>query len=248
MLVGFLQLSDGPKKGECALMPSILGSSSYLLNSDHFKVYFSGMPFFQGKVTGKLNYCSFNYVFLIFSLFFNVGKQRLRRHGDEFEKLPRNFFRALGRVDDTMNLGGIKVIAALTLPSLFPSNFGFLSQNLDFIPFPLFSPHLKVSSVEIERICNTSFPGILETAAIGVNPQNGGPENLLIVVVPQKDQKNPLDPEELKLAFSREIQRKLNPLFKVQKYKPFVCSVSKVPLKIGHKRLEFSSYWRYSNF
>ena len=33
----------------------------------------------------------------------------LRRHGDEFERLPNGYYRALGRVDDTMNLGGIKV-------------------------------------------------------------------------------------------------------------------------------------------
>ena len=33
----------------------------------------------------------------------------LRRHGDEFERLPKGYYRALGRVDDTMNLGGIKV-------------------------------------------------------------------------------------------------------------------------------------------
>lgn len=32
----------------------------------------------------------------------------LRRHGDEFERLPGGYYRALGRCDDTMNLGGIK--------------------------------------------------------------------------------------------------------------------------------------------
>ena len=35
--------------------------------------------------------------------------RRLRRHGDEFERLPGGYYRALGRCDDTMNLGGIKV-------------------------------------------------------------------------------------------------------------------------------------------
>ena len=34
---------------------------------------------------------------------------RLRRHGDVVECLPNGFFRAGGRSDDTMNLGGIKV-------------------------------------------------------------------------------------------------------------------------------------------
>ena len=35
----------------------------------------------------------------------------LRRHGDRVEALPGGFYRVLGRADDTMNLGGIKVSA-----------------------------------------------------------------------------------------------------------------------------------------
>jgi acyl-coenzyme A synthetase/AMP-(fatty) acid ligase len=42
--------------------------------------------------------------------------QTLRRHGDEIERTVGGFYRAHGRVDDTMNLGGIKVsIQALIL-------------------------------------------------------------------------------------------------------------------------------------
>ena len=37
------------------------------------------------------------------------GRWFLRRHGDEVERLSGGAYRALGRVDDTMNLGGIKV-------------------------------------------------------------------------------------------------------------------------------------------
>jgi len=33
----------------------------------------------------------------------------LRRHGDQLARLPGGFFRAQGRADDTMNLGGIKI-------------------------------------------------------------------------------------------------------------------------------------------
>jgi acetyl-CoA synthetase len=42
---------------------------------------------------------------------FWVGKQLvpLRRHGDQIQRLPYNYYRAHGRVDDTMNLSGIKV-------------------------------------------------------------------------------------------------------------------------------------------
>jgi acetyl-CoA synthetase len=74
-------------KGELALLPPILGSSSRLLNRDHHEVYFDGMP--QGP-----------------------GGAALRRHGDEMERLPGGWYRAHGRVDDTMNLGGIKVSSA----------------------------------------------------------------------------------------------------------------------------------------
>lgn len=35
--------------------------------------------------------------------------QTLRRHGDEIERTVGGYYRAHGRVDDTMNLGGIKV-------------------------------------------------------------------------------------------------------------------------------------------
>lgn len=35
--------------------------------------------------------------------------QILRRHGDEFERTAGGYYRAHGRADDTMNLGGIKV-------------------------------------------------------------------------------------------------------------------------------------------
>jgi acetyl-CoA synthetase len=55
-----------------------------LLNADHAKTYFAGCP--PGP-----------------------DGQVLRRHGDKFARLGAGFFRAQGRVDDTMNLGGIKV-------------------------------------------------------------------------------------------------------------------------------------------
>ena len=35
----------------------------------------------------------------------------LRRHGDRVEAMPGGFYRVLGRADETMNLGGIKVSA-----------------------------------------------------------------------------------------------------------------------------------------
>lgn len=73
--------------GEVFLVPPTLGYSQSLLNRSHHEVYFEGTP------SGPAG-------------------QVLRRHGDQIERLPGGFFRAHGRVDDTMNLGGIKVSSA----------------------------------------------------------------------------------------------------------------------------------------
>jgi len=74
--------------GELFLVPPSVGLSSDLLGRDHYKVYYDGVP--PRKKDGAV----------------------LRRHGDQFERLPHGYFRALGRADDTMNLGGIKVSSA----------------------------------------------------------------------------------------------------------------------------------------
>uniref|UniRef100_A0A0D9XD96 4-coumarate--CoA ligase n=1 Tax=Leersia perrieri TaxID=77586 RepID=A0A0D9XD96_9ORYZ len=144
---------DSTGTGELALDPTFLGASTTLLNADHHEVYFSGMPEWNGKV--------------------------LRRHGDEFERTADGYYRAHGRADDTMNLGGI-----------------------------------KVSSIEIERICNRVNDTILETAAIGVPPLGGGPEQLTIAVVFKDQSSQTEDLNQLKLAFNMAL-KKLNPLFKV---------------------------------
>jgi len=70
------------------VVPPLLGSSQRLLLRDHTTTYFEGMP--PCEASGV----------------------PLRRHGDEVEALPGGYYRALGRCDDTMNLGGIKVRCA----------------------------------------------------------------------------------------------------------------------------------------
>lgn len=70
--------------GELFLVPPALGLSQSLLNADHHAVYFQDCP--PGP-----------------------GGEVLRRHGDQAARLPGGGYRALGRADDTMNLGGIKV-------------------------------------------------------------------------------------------------------------------------------------------
>ena len=70
-------------KGELFLIPPIMGLSNSLLNRDHHQVYFKDTPSYKG--------------------------QKLRRHGDQLERLENGYYKAQGRVDDAMNLGGIKV-------------------------------------------------------------------------------------------------------------------------------------------
>lgn len=72
--------------GELFLVPPSIGLSTELLNQDHDDVYLAGTP--------------------------AAGGAPLRRHGDHAERLPGGYYRAHGRVDDTMNLSGIKVSAA----------------------------------------------------------------------------------------------------------------------------------------
>jgi len=69
--------------GELFLIPPIMGLSNTLLNRNHHKVYFEGTPTYKGQL--------------------------LRRHGDRLETLANNYYRAQGRTDDAINLGGIKV-------------------------------------------------------------------------------------------------------------------------------------------
>jgi acetyl-CoA synthetase len=73
--------------GEAYLIRPALGMSRRLLSGDHFEIYYQGTP--PGP-NGEL----------------------LRRHGDQLELLPNGYFRALGRTDDAINLGGIKVGSA----------------------------------------------------------------------------------------------------------------------------------------
>ena len=48
-----LQPDDVVCTGELALYPISFGASSTLLNADHDKIYFKGMPYFKGRVSPK---------------------------------------------------------------------------------------------------------------------------------------------------------------------------------------------------
>jgi acetyl-CoA synthetase len=72
--------------GEVFLIPPSIGLSQRLLNADHHHVYYENCPV-------------------------DPDGNPLRRHGDQVRQLSGGFYAAKGRVDDTMNLGGIKVSA-----------------------------------------------------------------------------------------------------------------------------------------
>jgi acetyl-CoA synthetase len=71
--------------GEVFIVPPSMGLSTELINRDHGEVYFTDLP--------------------------EIGRP-LRRHGDQLRRDPDGYIQALGRVDDTMNIGGIKVSSA----------------------------------------------------------------------------------------------------------------------------------------
>ncbi|XP_030524324.1 probable CoA ligase CCL12 [Rhodamnia argentea] len=73
---------DQPCVGEVGLFPVYMGATDRLLNADHEKVYFKGMPTYKGV--------------------------HLRRHGDIIKRTVGGHYIVQGRADDTMNLGGIK--------------------------------------------------------------------------------------------------------------------------------------------
>jgi len=73
--------------GEVAIIPPSIGLSTELLNADQHEVYYANMP---QQLDGRI----------------------LRRHGDQIKRHADGYYSILGRVDDTMNLGGIKTSAA----------------------------------------------------------------------------------------------------------------------------------------
>ncbi len=136
--------------GQLYLCPPALGLSQRLLNKDHHAEYYEGCP--PGP-RGQL----------------------LRRHGDQVLRLARGFYKAHGRADDAMNLGGV-----------------------------------KVGSPEIEQVLDRHTE-VYESAAVATQAEGGGPERLVVFVVPSGEP----DVAELKRDLGRLLARELNPLFKI---------------------------------
>jgi acetyl-CoA synthetase len=152
--------------GEVFLIPPSIGLSTELLNMNHDAVYYEGVP--------------------------HHDVQR-RRHGDQFRRHADGTFQALGRVDDTMNLGGI-----------------------------------KVASADIEGAIG-DVEGIVELAAIASPTAGGGPDRLVIVVVPAEE--SVVDLEDLKSVMQQRIRSELNPLFRIHD----IVSIGSLPRTASHK-------------
>ena len=120
--------------GELFVSPPSIGLSNTLLNKDHHEVYYSGTP--KGPDGGLL-----------------------RRHGDQMERLPNGWWRAKGRADDTMNLGGIKVSSAE------------IEQTLQAVPGVVETAAIGISpdggpcQLIIYVVCKASFDGNKEGLA-----------------------------------------------------------------------------------
>ena len=78
---------EDAESGEVYLIPPSIGASFTLLNADHHEVYFQDAPP-------------------------HASGEALRRHGDQLRCIAPGYWQVQGRVDDTMNLGGIKVGSA----------------------------------------------------------------------------------------------------------------------------------------
>jgi len=80
------ELLDGGRpasRGELFLVPPSIGLSTELLNYDNDEEYYDGVP--KGP-----------------------HGERLRRHGDQVERLGNGYYRHLGRIDDMININGVK--------------------------------------------------------------------------------------------------------------------------------------------
>ena len=167
-------LSD---KGEVFLVPPAIGLSFNLLNRNHHQVYYDGTP----KISGKL----------------------LRRHGDFLVRMGNGYYRVMGRTDDSMNLGGI-----------------------------------KISSLQIEELVNSHL-AVMESAAIAVSPDDGGPSLLVLYLVPDGF----IDKELIQYELQKLIKAKLNPLFKIHD----VVIVEKLPRTASNKIMRRKLREAYAN-
>ena len=117
--------------------------------------------------------------------------------------------------------------AALILPCLLPivqedgaraqAGCGNFSRGQCLFKIPAMC---QVSSVELERVCVEGVPSVLEAAAVGVPAPGGGPEQLVLFLVPRAQQgggSRREDADAVRARCQAAIRARLNPLFKVER-------------------------------
>ncbi|KAF4398802.1 hypothetical protein G4B88_028165 [Cannabis sativa] len=103
---------------------------------------------------------------------------------------------------------------------------------------------IKISSIEIERVCNEVDDRVFETTAIGVPPLGGGPEQLVVFFVLKDSNDTTIDLNQLRLSFNLGLQKKLNPLFKVTRVVP----LSSLPRTATNKIMRRVLRQQFSHF
>lgn len=162
--------------GEAALGTPSLGQSQTLLNRDHAAAYHAGMPPGPG------------------------GRYGLRRHGDEVERLGGGLYRALGRADDTMNLGGIKTSSAELERAVTAGVEGVVEAAAVACPAPGGGPDL----LYLFLVLGGDARGVTSGASVG-SGAIGATDN------------DPASSKHLAAAAQRAISQRLNPLFRVHR-------------------------------
>lgn len=164
--------------GELFLVPPALGMSQRLLNGDHDEVYYEGCP------AGPRG-------------------QVLRRHGDHTLRLHGGCFRAQGRADDGMNLGGIKV-SPLELERIVDGHPAVYESA---------AVAMQPEGEGAERLVVFIVPGASGGADPGldVDTSAGAADTDLAPDAPKFD----LDPAALRSELQAMVSDGLNPLFKI---------------------------------
>ncbi|MGB2273379.1 MAG: AMP-binding protein, partial [Flavicella sp.] len=132
-------------EGEVFLLPPIMGLSTRLLHKNHHDTYYKDLPLYKGQI--------------------------LRKHGDAICLLADGYYKANGRVDDSMNLGGIKV-SSVQIEALL-SVLDFVSESAAIaVPPKEGGPSVLVVYVVFasETSVETALKTVQKTVKTKLNP------------------------------------------------------------------------------
>ena len=181
--------------GEVALCPPSLGFSTKLLNRDHNEAYYD--IDIKGSNDNILRrHGDGVQIVPINSLYSSNSNNNINvndNHIDKNDYLFPYYFRAMGRCDDTMNLGGIKVSSVE------------IERAVNHHPSIVESAAVALTQEQLNRSNHNE----------GVSVSGGGPSKLVIVVVLNKDHSNHNDDDLLK-EVTKLVKQQLNPLFHVE--------------------------------